>query len=146
MATTVQIYNHTLQRIADAKNAPGDTYKLKLYTNSVTFDATDTTLAAAESGATEVSGNGWPAGGFTLVDVEATVFDTNGVKLDADDIIQAISGGDLGPYRQYILYNDTDADDPPLALFTRDGDLTVDDGNSAGFIWDTDGIINITVP
>jgi hypothetical protein len=145
MATTVQIYNHTMLRFGTGANAAGDTYKLKLYTNSVTFDATDTTLAAAESGATEVSGNGWPAGGFTLTGVEIVVHDTNGFKFDAADVLQAISGGDLGPYRQYIIYNDTDTDNPQLALFTRDADITVENGNSAGFIWDASGIIAVEV-
>ena len=145
MPTTAQLYNHTLPNFFSGANIAGKTYKVKLYENDATFDATDTTLAAAESGATEVSGNGWPAGGYTLTGVTSAVHDTNGVKFDAADVIQAISGGDLGPYRKYILYNDTEADDPPLVFFTRDADVTVEDGNSAGIIWDTDGIIAVEV-
>ena len=145
MPTTTQLYNHTLTRFFSGANISGDTYKVKLYEDDATFDATDTTLAAAESGATEVFGSGWPEGGFTLTGVTSVVHDTNGVKFDAADVIQEISGADLGPYRKYILYDDTDADDPPLAFFTRDADVTVEDGNSAGIIWADDGIIAVEI-
>ena len=145
MPTTAQLYNHTLTRFATGANAAGDTYKVLLYENDATFDATDTTLAAASSGGTEVFGNGWPEGGVTLTGVTIGVHDTNGFKFDADNISQAIAGGTLGPYRKYILVNTTDSDSPPVAFFTRDEDMTVPDGNPAGITWPANGIISVEV-
>jgi len=143
MATTVYLFDHTLTRFFTGANAAGDTYKVKLYEDDASFDAATTTLEDAELGATEVYGGGWPQGGFTLTGVTIAAHATSGVKFDADDVIQAVSGADLGPYEKYIIFNDTDTDDPPVAFFLRDSAALVEDGNSLGIVWSDDGIIAV---
>jgi hypothetical protein len=146
MATTNQLYNHTVNCFNTGANAVTDTYRVMLLNDSATFIATHTQLTqVSNADAYEVSGNGWAAGGFTLTGISIAVADTNGGKFDANDVSQAISGGDLGPYYKYVVYNDTKEDSPPVCFITMDSPLTVTSGNTAGITWNADGIIKWTV-
>jgi hypothetical protein len=142
MAVTISLYNHTAQRFASGANAPGDTYKVKLLT-AATFDATHTTLAA--TGGTEVAnGNGYTTGGATLANVAVTTVTTNDARFDADDVTWTASGGAITASFA-ILYNDTDADDPPVAFIDFDGTKTAGTGTDFKIIWNADGIVTFTV-
>lgn len=142
MAVTISLYNHTAQRFASGANAPGDTYKVKLLT-AATFDATHTTLAA--TGGTEVAnGNGYTTGGATLANVAVTTVTTNDAKFDADDITWSASGGSIAAAFA-ILYNDTDANDPPVAFIDFDGTQTAADGTEFKVAWNAGGIFTFTV-
>lgn len=146
MATTNQLYNHTVNRFNTGANLAADSYKVQLLNDSATFNAAHTTLIQVNnSGAYEVSGNGWPAGGQTLGSVAMSVTGTNGGMFDAANVEVPIAGGNLGPYYKYVIYNDTDTDDPVVCFFTMDSPLTVTDGNTAGITWNADGIIKWTV-
>lgn len=144
MATITQLYNHTVNRFNEGANIEGDTYKLMLL-NGGTFTAAHTTLAQVQATGTEVYGNGWPQGGFTLTGVAAAVADTDGGSWTFDEVIQAISGGSLGPYDHYVIYNDTDTDNPPVCLVTMETALTVTSGNSASIKPPAGGLITWTV-
>ena len=142
MAPTISLYNHTRARFASGANAVGDTYKVKLLT-AATFNATHTTLAA--TGGTEVAnGNGYTTGGATLANVAVTTVNTNEAKFDADDVTWAASGGAITASFA-ILYNDTDADDPPVAFIDFDGAQTAGTGTDFKIIWNANGIVTFTV-
>lgn len=143
MAVTISLYDHTARRFANGSNAVGDTYKLMLCT-AATFNAANTTLANITK--TEVAnGNGYTTGGETLSAVTVATTDTNGARFDANDVLWGASGGSIAAAFA-ILYNDTDAGDPPVAFIDFDGTQTVSDGFDFLVTWDSDGIIKWTVP
>jgi hypothetical protein len=142
VAPTISLYNHTRARFGSGANAVGDTYKVKLLT-AATFNATHTTLAA--TGGTEVAnGNGYTTGGATLANAAVTTVNTNEAKFDADDVTWAASGGAITASFA-ILYNDTDADDPPVAFIDFDGAETAGTGTDFKIIWNANGIVTFTV-
>ena len=142
MAVTISLYNHTAKRFADGSNAVGDTYKVKLL-SAATFDATHTTLTA--TGGTEATtGTGYTAGGATLANVAVTTETTNDAKFDADDVTWTASGGSIDA-SYAILYNDTDADDPPVAFIDFGGAESAGDGTDFLIVWNASGIFTWTV-
>jgi hypothetical protein len=142
VAVTISLYNHTAARFASGANAVGDTYKVKLLT-AATFDATHTTLTA--TGGTEATtGTGYTAGGATLSNVAVTTVTTNDAKFDADDASWTASGGPIAA-EFAIIYNDTDADDPPVAFIDFDGSQSAGDGTDFLIVWNANGIFTWTV-
>jgi hypothetical protein len=142
MAVTISLYNHTAQRFASGANAVADSYKLMLCT-AATFNAADTTLAGITK--TEVAAaNGYTAGGATLANVAVTTVTTNDAKFDADDVIWTAAGGSITASHG-ILYNDTDANDPPVAFVNFDGSKTAGTGTDFRVIWNADGIVTFAV-
>lgn len=141
MAVTISLYNHTAKRFADGSNAAGDTYKVKLL-SAGTFDATNTTLTA--TGGTEVSGNGYTAGGATLANVAVTTVTTNDAKFDADDVVWSASGGSIAAVAA-IIYNSTDSNSPPVAFVDFGGTETAGDGTDFKIVWNASGIFTFTV-
>lgn len=142
---TISAYNHTAGRFMSGQNLSTDTYKVLLLNASAVFDATHTTLAeVTSSGANEVSGNGWPVGGLTLTGVTIGTVTTNDAAMDADDLSQAISGGDI-TFSAYVLYNDTATDDPPIAFVALDAPQTIVNGNLLGIQWNASGIIGFNL-
>ena len=141
MAVTISLYNHTSKRFADGSNAVGDTYKLMLC-SAATFTAADTTLAGITK--TEVSGNGYTAGGNALTNVAVTTVTTNNAKFDADDVTFTASGGSIAA-SYAILYNSTDANSPPVAFVDFGGTQTAGTGTDLKVIWDAAGILTFTV-
>lgn len=142
MAVTISLYNHTAARFADGSNAVGDTYKVKLL-SAATFDATHTTLAA--TGGTEATtGTGYTAGGQALANVAVTTVTTNDAKFDADDVTWTASGGSITA-SYAILYNDTDANDPPVAFIDFDGSQSAGSGTDFIIVWNASGIFTWTV-
>ena len=142
MAVTVSLYNHTAKRFASGENASGDTYKVMLCT-AATFTAADTTLAGITK--TEVAnGNGYTTGGATLANVAVTTVTTNDAKFDADDVSWTASGGSITA-SYAILYNDTDANDPPVAFIDFGGSESVGDTTDFRIVWNASGIFTFTV-
>lgn len=141
MPVSISLYNHTSRRFADGSNAVGDTYKVKLLT-AATFDATHTTLAA--TGGTEVSGNGYTAGGATLSGVTVATVTTNDSAFDANDVTWTASGGSIAA-AYAIIYNDTDTDKPPVAFVDFGGTETAGNGTDFKILWNASGIFTFTV-
>jgi len=142
VAVTISLYNHTASRFASGANAVGDTYKVKLLT-AATFNATHTTLAG--TGGTEAAtGTGYTAGGAALTNVAVTTVTTNDAKFDADDVTWTASGGAITA-SYGILYNSTDADDPPVAFIDFDGSQSAGDGTDFLIVWNASGIFTWTV-
>lgn len=142
MAVTISLYNHTAARFADGSNAVGDTYKVKLL-SAATFDATHTTLAAT-AGTEATTGTGYTAGGQALANVAVTTVTTNDAKFDADDLTWTASGGAITA-SYAIIYNDTDANDPPVAFIDFGGSESAGDGTDFIIVWNASGIFTWTV-
>jgi len=96
----VQRYNHTRKLfwnqevvIANLKGRLGD--------SSSTFDATDVTTA--DLAGSEVSGNGWDAGGEPVT-VTVTTVNTDDAMLDLANLSITATGGSIGPARVMDIY------------------------------------------
>jgi hypothetical protein len=142
MPVTVSMFDHTALRFANGANAAADTYKLALYT-SATFSAAATTLAGVTK--TEVAaGNGYTTTGATLAGVAITQVG-NDAKFDANDVSWTVPAAGSLTANYAILYNDTDANDPPVLFIDFDGAQTTTDGGIFQVIWNANGIVTFTV-
>lgn len=140
MAVTISQYNHTEKLLAN-KEITYTTLKVQLLDSNAAFTATHTALTSVNnSGAYEVSGNGWTAGGETLANVAVTTVTTNDAKLDADDVSVTASGGDIGPTTACVIYDDTEASDAPLWYVDFDGAQTAGVGTDFIITWNAAGI------
>lgn len=145
MAVTISLYNHTVRRFLEGTNASGDTYGVNLYT-ALTFDATHTTKTQVDTAATQVStANGYVQDTKQLANVTVTITDTNGAVFDADDVEWTATGGSIDA-AYALIYNDTDADKPPVAMIDFDGTQSAGATTEFKLIWDANGIIRATVP
>lgn len=143
MPVTVSQFDHNAQRFASGANVAADAYKVALYT-SATFLASATTLAGVTK--TEVAtGNGYTATGATLTGVAITQVTTNDAKFDANDVSWTVPAAGTLSAAYAILYNDTDANDPPLLFIDFGATQTVTDGGIFQIIWDANGIVTFTV-
>lgn len=142
MAVTISLYNHTAKLFAEGSNAAADTYKVKLF-SAATFNAANTTLAGI-TGTEATTGTGYTAGGQSLANVAVTTVTTNDAKFDADDLTWTASGGSITA-SYAVLYNDTDANDPPLAFIDFDGSQSAGDGTDFKIAWNVNGIFTFTV-
>jgi hypothetical protein len=62
----------------------------------------------------------------------------------ADDVTLTASGGSITASFG-VIYNDTDANDPPLAFIDFDGSQSAGAGTDFKIIWDANGIFSFTV-
>lgn len=145
MAATVSLYNHTAKRFGDGSNAVGDTYTINLY-SAFTHDATATTKTAAESGATQLTtANGYTQDAKNLASVAVNTVTTNDAAFDAEDVTWTASGGDIGPARYALIYNNTDTNDPPVASIDFGENKTANAGTDYKIVWNAGGIFTFTV-
>lgn len=143
--TTINLYNHTAKLFAN-KQVTLTTLKVQLLNDSATFTASHTALTSVNnSGAYEVDGNGWTTGGETLSGVAVTTVTTNDAKLDADDVSVTASGGAVGPAYKAVIYDDTDANDAPLAFIDFETSKQADSGTPFNINWDSNGIFTWSV-
>jgi hypothetical protein len=145
MPVSINLYDHTRRRCADGSNAAGDTYRINLY-SAFTFDATATTKAAAETGATQLStAFGYTQNGMALTGVTIVTANTNGAAFDCNDAQWTASGGGIAASHA-MIYNDTDANDPPLAHINFDGTVTAPDGSIFIVRFAAAGLITFSAP
>ena len=142
MAVTISLYNHTAKLFAEGSNLAADSYKLKLYATA-TFTAADTTLVGI-TGTEATAGTGYTATGQALTGVAVTTVTTNDAKFDADDVTWTASGGSISA-AYGVIYNDTDANDPPIAFIDFDGTETAGVGTDFKVVWNASGIFTFTV-
>jgi hypothetical protein len=132
-----QLYNHTRLQLWTNGFPSTDTYKLMLVGSGYTFSAAHTNISSVSGN--EVYGYSWPEGGVTLTNVSIATSGTNGVKFDADDALQEISGGDLGPYSYWVVYNSTAG--LLMGCTELDTPATIEDGITGGVVFNSAGII-----
>lgn len=143
-----KVYNHTRKLIAEQGV---DLNNLKvLLMDDATFDATDT--AVSELAGSEVSGNGWTAGGEAIANVTITTVDTNGAKIDGDDITVTATGGSISASAGVVI-DDTNVDAEVLVMFRFLNDAgtavearTADQDTDFKFTFSTDGILTLSEP
>jgi len=141
MPVTATLYNHTVNRFTNGLNASGDSYIINLY-SAFTFNAANTTKAAAESGATQLAtANGYTQNAKALESVTLNLVTTNDSAFDAAGVSWTASGGAIGPARYALIYNDTDADDPPLVYIDLGENKTADDGTPFNVTFNASGIV-----
>jgi hypothetical protein len=90
------------------------------------------------------NGNGYTTGGQSLASVAVTTVTTNDAMFDAADLTWTASGGSISAAFA-VLYNDTDADDPPLAFIDFGGTDSAGDGTDFKITWNAAGIFTFTV-
>ncbi len=122
MATSFK--KQLFEGVHDFRSSGGDTFKLALYTNDATFDASTTQYTSTN----EVSASGdYAVGGATLTNVSPSADGTTAI-LDFDDVIlenTTISA------RGALLYNTTPAHtytNPVAAVFDFGSDKTSTSG------------------
>ena len=147
MAVVTHTYDHTFDLIGAGTVKEGDTFKAILLNNSFTFTATNTLLTQINTNEV-ANGNGYTTGGVTL----SSVVLLNGApgspwKIDFDDLNPGwtASGGSIGPYRWFVIYDDTvtspadailwavDLDDTPGTFTAADGAQIKITLNASGF-------------
>jgi hypothetical protein len=142
---TVSLYNHTRARFLDGAFNVGDTYIVNLYT-VLPFNATATTRAEAEAGATQVAtANGYTQNAKALTNLAVSIINTNEARLDADDVTWTASGGSLSA-THVLVFNDTHPDDAPVLRIDLEGALLAESGSDLRLQWDANGIITSTAP
>lgn len=79
---------------------------------------------------TEISaGNGYSAGGPTVTVTDSS--QTSGTyKLTISDVTITASGGSIGPFRYFVLYNDTHASDALIGWWDYGSSITLANGES----------------
>lgn len=119
-------------------NLNTDTLKVML-TNTAPV-ATNAVL----SDITEIStGNGYSAGGLTLA--TTSYAQTSGVgKLGVTADPSFTASGTVGPFRYWVLYNNTSATKPLIGWVDRGSSITISSGDIAGPDFDqTSGILTV---
>lgn len=100
---------------------------------------------AVKTDITEISaGNGYSSGGLTLATTSYS--QTGGVgKLSVTADPSFTASGSVGPFRYWVLYNDTSATKPLVGWVDRGASITISSGDIAGPDFDqSDGILTIT--
>lgn len=121
----------------------GHTFKIILTSNSYTPNrATQTVLADVTNQLS--TANGYTSGGATLASV--TWGQTSGTAtFDAADPAWTASGGDIGPFRIAVIYNDTAASDPLLCYCVlHSADLTILNGQTGTIALNASGILTLS--
>ncbi len=102
---------------------------LKIYLSNATPDAAADTIKADLA---EISAGGGYTAPIALSNVSCE--QTAGlVKLIADDLTITASGGAVGPFRYFVLMDDTPAGDPLIAWWDYGSSITLADGESVLF-------------
>jgi len=109
-----------LQGVHNLTNGSGNAFKMALYTNSATFNATTTAYTTGN----EVTGTGYTAGGEGLTNVTPTSTGTTAFA-EYGDIKWTTS---TITARGALIYNDTATGDPTLLVL----DFGSDKSSSAG--------------
>lgn len=103
-----------LKGVHNFTNATGDSFKIALYTSSATLDSSTTAYTTSN----EVSGTGYSAGGAALTNVTPT---SSGTTAFTDFADVTFSSSTITA-RGAMIYNDTAAGDPAVAILDFGGD------------------------
>jgi len=110
-----------LEGVHNFKNSGGNTFKLAMYTNSASFDASTTAYTTSN----EISGTGYTAGGGTLTRVDPTTSSTTAFTDFADLTFSSSSLTARGA----LIYNDSASGDPTVVVLDFGSDKTSSSGD-----------------
>jgi len=110
-----------LEAVHNFKNSGGSTFKIALYTNSASFDASTTAYTATN----EVSGTGYSAGGNTLTRVDPTSSGTTAFT----DFADTTWSSSTITARGAMIYNDSAAGNPAVVILDFGSDKTSTNGD-----------------
>ena len=122
---TFNKYQNGVEVLVTTANASTDSFKFAL-TNTAPNAAMHTVLADI----TEIAaGNGYAAGGSA---VAVTGSESGGTYTLAQDstVTFTASGGNIGPLRYVVFYDDTVAGDPLFSYFDYGSSITLADGET----------------
>jgi len=105
-----------LEAVHNFKNSGGSTFKLALYTNSASFDASTTAYTTSN----EITGTGYSAGGGTLTRVDPTTSSTTAFTDFADLTFSSATITARGA----LVYNDSATGDPSVVVLDFGEDKT----------------------
>jgi len=127
MAITSAICNSFKQEILEAEHnftaSTGNTFKIALYTSSVTLDE-DTTAYSASNEITNSSGTAYTAGGASLTSVTPTL-DSSTAVCDFSDVSWTSASFTANGC---LIYNDSHSTDAAVCAVAFGGDKTVSSG------------------
>lgn len=110
-----------------AHNLDTDTIRIAL--SNTAPAATDTVFAPGGAHPPPAATNGYTTGGNTLASQDAE--QTSGtLALSGADSVFTASGGNLGPFRYVILWNDTHASDGLIGYYDYGSSITLADGET----------------
>ena len=105
-----------LEAVHNFKNSGGSTFKLALYTNSASFNASTTAYTTSN----EISGTGYTAGGGTLTRVDPTSSSTTAFT----DFANLTFSSATITARGALVYNDSASGDPSVVVLDFGEDKT----------------------
>ncbi len=138
---TGYLFDSFTEDVAEKKhNLGSDTLKIAL-SNTAPSASSD----SAFSDITEISaGNGYTAGGITLASI--TSAQASGTyELDSASPTLTASGGDIGPFRYLVLYNDTATSDELIGYWDAGSPLTVADGQTVNINVNVNGLLRLVM-
>lgn len=131
MAVTATLSNHFLyQRDNKEIDWDADTFKAILCTDSFTFNR-DTHATLSDITNQLATNYGYTQNNKTVTVSSVTENDTD----DRSDVVIAdvswpASGGDIGPFRNMIVYDDTTSDDTVVGCIDFGVNITIPDGST----------------
>lgn len=114
-------------------NLGSDTLKVAL-TNTAPVN-TQSVFDSVTNHPAPAAANGYTAGG-TATSISSSAQTSGTYKLVLADVVFTASGGNLGPFRYAILYDDTAAGDQLIGNWDYGSSITLADGET--FTWDAD--------
>ena len=110
-----------LEAVHNFKNSGGSTFKIALYDNNASFDASTTAYTATN----EVSGTGYSAGGNTLTRVDPTSSGTTAFT----DFADTTWSSSTITARGAMIYNDSASGNPAVVILDFGSDKTSTNGD-----------------
>ena len=110
-----------LEAVHNFKNSGGSTFKIALYDNNASFDASTTAYTATN----EVSGTGYSAGGNTLTRVDPTSSGTTAFT----DFADTTWSSSTITARGALIYNDSAAGNPAVVVLDFGSDRASTNGD-----------------
>ena len=126
MASMVKFQDFVEQLGLEQHQLNTDTLKMAL-TNTLPVN-TQTVFDAVTNHAAPAANAGYTAGGYDTTNTWAEV--TGTATLDGSQITVTASGGQIGPFRYIVFYNDTNPTDMLIGYYDHGSSVTLNDGES----------------
>lgn len=132
-----------VERLAEgAHNLGSDVLKLAL-TNTAPTAATDVGLDTGSAHPPPTAANGYTTGGETVT-ISSSEQTSGTYRLILADETFTASGGQIGPFRYVLLYNDTAPNDELIGYWDYGSSVTLEDGETFTVDFDaTTGVLSL---